>query len=373
MTAHDMSRFRQFSLSGDAPRHAIGETKLAQRLVLFNPVPSDLERLLAHAEADLGVMASPAAVRRVLFVNPDTVAAIARRAAFDPSDPRGEGFIAWLPLNEAGLDALYDGSFDALEPDPAFITGQHAAPAAIYMWAIHAPGRLAGGLTLAIVRLSSPLTREADLYARAASPEGHRLLQGLGFERGVFHGRHAGSDLYVFRRGGQPDTRPIYDSYPGKPGEETVGVARNLDDLAKVMSIRSAVYVAEQSCPYDEEFDGNDLCATHLIGYVGNEPAASIRVRFFADFAKLERLSVRREYRRSGLAFALVRAGIELSRVKGYRRIYGHAQKRLVPFWRRFGARVMPTKEFVFSDFDYVEMLLEAEPHPAAIAIGADP
>lgn len=61
-------------------------------------------------------------------------------------------------------------------------------------------------------------------------------------------------------------------------------------------------------------------------------------MRFFADFAKLERLAVRRAYRRSGLAFALVRAGIELSRVKGYQRIYGHAQKRLVPF-RRTAAR----------------------------------
>ena len=189
----------------------------------------------------------------------------------------------------------------------------------------------------------------------------------------MFHERHARPDLYVFRRGERPTARPIYDSYPGKAGEESVGVARKLDDLVKVMSIRSAVYVGEQSCPYDEEFDGNDLCATHLIGYVGHEPAASIRVRFFADFAKLERLSVRREFRKSSLAFALVRAGIELARVKGYRRIYGHAQKRLVPFWRRFGAKVMPTKEFAFSDFDYVEMLLEAEKHPAAIAVGSDP
>ena len=37
--------------------------------------------------------------------------------------------------------------------------------------------------------------------------------------------------------------------------------------------MRSAVYIGEQECPYEEEFDGNDLAATHLIGYVGNEPA----------------------------------------------------------------------------------------------------
>ena len=105
----------------------------------------------------------------------------------------------------------------------------------------------------------------------------------------------------------------------------------------RVMTIRSAVYMAEQECPYDEEFDGNDFSATHLIGYVGNEPAACLRIRYFADFAKMERLAVRQEFRKTRLAFKVVRAGIELCRTKGYRRIYGHSQKRLLNFWSRFG------------------------------------
>ena len=87
----------------------------------------------------------------------------------------------------------------------------------------------------------------------------------------------------------------------------------------RVTSIRSAVYMSEQECPYDEEFDGNDFSATHLIGYVGNEPAGCLRVRYFADFAKIERLAVRKEFRKTRLAFQIVRAGIELCRAKGYR------------------------------------------------------
>ena len=153
-----------------------------------------------------------------------------------------------------------------------------------------------------------------------------------------------------------------------------MSVARSLEDLARVIALRAAVYMAEQACPYEEEFDGNDLSATHLIGYVGDEPAGCLRIRFFADFAKIERLAVRAEYRNTRMAFALVRAGIELARVKGYRRLYGHAQKRLVGFWSRFGFRVFEgAQELVFSDFDYIEMLLEAEPHPQAIGIGVDP
>jgi len=151
-------------------------------------------------------------------------------------------------------------------------------------------------------------------------------------------------------------------------------VARTLNDLMQVIALRAAVYMAEQDCPFGEEFDGNDFCGVHLLGSFDDEPAGCIRARFFADFAKLERLAVRREFRRSSLAFDLVRAGIELCRVKGYRKIYGHAQDRLVPFWRRFGARpVEPKRPLTFSDFSYTEMLLETEPHPDALSLASDP
>jgi predicted GNAT family N-acyltransferase len=165
------------------------------------------------------------------------------------------------------------------------------------------------------------------------------------------------------------DVRP-----PPNIRESTITVARTLNDLMQVTALRSAVYLAEQECPYDEEFDGNDFCALHLIGRVGVEPVGCLRARFFADFAKLERLAVRHEYRRTSMAFELVRAGIELCRKKGYRRIYGHAQDRLVPFWRRFGAKPLhPQRDLIFSDFRYTEMLLETEPLPDAITLDADP
>ena len=175
---------------------------------------------------------------------------------------------------------------------------------------------------------------------------------------------------------------PIYDSFdaqrecirPRNRPTYSFKVAQNLNDLMKVVAIRSAVFLSEQECPYDEEFDGNDFCAVHLIGYANNEPAACIRARFFADFAKLERLAVRREFRNTSLSFRTVRAGIELARKKGYTNIYGHAQDRLVNFWSRFGAKPQPKRcDLVFSDFSYTEMLLEAEPHPHPITLQSDP
>lgn len=172
---------------------------------------------------------------------------------------------------------------------------------------------------------------------------------------------------------------PLYDTYteaqtPGFRGKRYgVKVVRTIDEFMHMVSVRSAVFMSEQLCPFSEEFDGNDFCALHLVGYKGKEPIGCIRIRFFADFAKIERLAVRHEYRNSRIGFKLVWAAIALAKQKGYRKIYGHIQARLLKFWSHFGGRPMQgRKPLIFSDFEYVEMLLETDPAPDAITLDAD-
>ena len=154
----------------------------------------------------------------------------------------------------------------------------------------------------------------------------------------------------------------------------SIRIARTVNDLMMVASIRSAVYMTEQDCPYDEEFDGNDLAAVHFIGFVGNEPVGCLRARCFADFAKMERLAVRHQYRRSTVAFRLVRQCIAFLRRKGYRRIYGHSQDRLVDFWARFGAKPLGhNRRLVFSECAYTEMVIDVDADPNAITMDSDP
>ena len=154
----------------------------------------------------------------------------------------------------------------------------------------------------------------------------------------------------------------------------TVRIARDPNDLMTVFAIRSAVYLAEQDCPFEEEFDGNDLVAAHFLGFVGTEPAACLRVRFFGDFAKVERLAVRHQFRKSRVSFKLVQASVEYLKRKGFRKIYGQAQDRLVDFWAHFGAKPLPNQRPIsFSDFSYTEMLLEIEPSADAITLDSDP
>ena len=349
---------------------------LGKKLVVFNPAGNGVESLLEAAAGKIGQLADVEVIQKIVSFNPDSLWAMSRKSRYDWRTQKGEGFIAFLMLNPDGHKALIEGTLDCFNPDMALLTSQNEKPDAIYIWAIYAPGVLAAGVPLVLEKVSTPLYAQANLYAKAVTQAGHEFLETVGFRLGARLGEAFNPKLHVFARGDVPAPNlPAYDSYRrSKTKGASVTVARNLEDLNKAMAIRSAVYMAEQECPYEEEFDGNDFSSTHLIGYVGDEPAATLRLRFFADFAKLERVAVRHEYRNTRIAFEMVKAAIELSRVKGYRRLYGHARKRLMSFWTRFGFRTFEGgNELVFSDHDYVEMLLEMDRHPAAITIGVDP
>jgi predicted GNAT family N-acyltransferase len=383
MTAHDprVTRSAANILKAARPaRHPVDELdveRLSERLVVFTPTGIQVDALMNEGRKVVPRLAPNEVVHRVISHNPDSFWAIARRDQFTSSLPVAEGFVAYLMLNDAGLKGLLDGTLNAGNPDLAMIARQNEKPAGIYAWAVHAPGVIAGGMPLTVEKISTKLYRNVDIYARAATAHGLRLMQTMGFKPGAEYAGLLNTHVHVYHRAEQKaDKSPIYDNYRGQAakGQLSVTIARTLEDMMRVIAIRSAVYIAEQECPYDEEYDGNDFSATHLLGYVGNEPVACLRVRYFADFAKIERLAVRREFRKTRIAFQVVRAGIELCRAKGYRQLYGHSQKRLLNFWGRFGFRPLEgAQEFVFSDFDYVEIVLDTTPHPKAITIGVDP
>src|ERR1700729_1523428 len=154
----------------------------------------------------------------------------------------------------------------------------------------------------------------------------------------------------------------------------SIRIARDPNDLMLVTAIRAAVYLAEQDGPIEEEFDGNDLVAAHCIGFVGSEPAGCLRVRFFGDFAKVERLAGGHQYRRSRISFKLVQASVDYVKRKGFRKIYRQAQDRLVDLWAHFAAKPLGhNRKITFSDFSYTEMVLDIEPDGDAISLDSDP
>ena len=357
-------------------RHKLDELnadRVAKHLLLFRPSDAAVEDLMARARIAIPGIAKTETILKVLGHNPRCMYAVSRKSRFNPQAPMGEGFIAFLPLNALGMQQLALNVFNGPDPDLRFIAREHERPAGIYMWAVFAPGPLAAGMALFMREMSTPQYAGINLYSRPNTDVGRRFNEVLGTIKGVKVSGIEAPHLYMFSRA---VPRPLYDSYIPDSDKGVLGVtlARSWEDMLRVNAIRNAVYIGEQECPYEEEYDGNDLSGTHLLAYMGDEPIGTLRLRFFADFAKIERLAIRKEFRRSQAAFQLVRAGFKFCQKKGYGRVVAHSQVRLVDFWHRFGFKVLEgAKPFVFSDFDYVEMVAELERDPDAISIGTDP
>jgi predicted GNAT family N-acyltransferase len=351
--------------------------QLARRLVVFTPDGRQMADLMDRARKAIPALTSAEVVQRVASHNPDCFWAIARRDRFDVMRPEGEGYVAFLPLTRDGLDRLLDGRLDRRNPPLSLVSAQHEKPAGIYVWHVYAPGQLAAGAPLAAQKIWSINNHDVDLYSWSINAEAARFVEGMGFRRAPKLAGSSAPQFHMFRRSDRTPHQlvaaPPLAQIPEEP-KLTVRVARTIDDLMRAVAIRGAAYIGEQECPYDEEFDGNDFSATHLIGYVGDEPAGCLRIRYFADFAKVERLVVRKEFRSSGLARRIVRTGVELCEMKGYGRVHVYAQKRLVRFWGKCGFHLPERKrELVFSDYDYVEMICRAQRAPQAISAETDP
>jgi predicted GNAT family N-acyltransferase len=155
-----------------------------------------------------------------------------------------------------------------------------------------------------------------------------------------------------------------------------VAVVRTVDELIQVFAVRAQVYVAEQLCPYVEEFDGNDLAgATHLLARAGAEPVATMRIRWFAAFAKFERICVCAKFRGVQAAEQLVEFGCRMVARKGYAKVLVHANQRLVGHWERV-AQMRPRSgrpAFEYSQISFVEMERDLVADPHALTIDSSP
>jgi predicted GNAT family N-acyltransferase len=343
--------------------------QMARRTVIFTVDAAGIASLMDAAREDIPGLTTNGIVQAVANHNPDTFWAIAKRDHFDINSPKGEGFLAVLPLTHEGTRRLLDGRLDTRNPDISFVARQSERPAGIYVWAIHAKGAIAAAIPLVLQKFSTPLYQGVNIYSRPITKEGLRVLEPLGFSPGARYDGVIATHLQMLDRSDDvPAAKvPYRDSV-------SVRVVQSMEEMARVIAIRGAVYLGEQHCPFEEEFDGNDFSATHLVCHKGREPVGCMRIRYFADFAKFERLAVRDESRNAGLASQIVDAAIELCRKKGYRVMYAHSQKRLVDFWEQRGfTRMAGAREFAFSDFDYVEVKLEAEKHSQCITLSDDP
>lgn len=145
--------------------------------------------------------------------------------------------------------------------------------------------------------------------------------------------------------------------------EPPMRFARAIDENAweAIRRVRTEVFIEEQACPPEEEFDGLDAEARHVVGLVEGEPVACARWRVVryedAPAAKLERFAILKGHRGKGYGRPLVCHVMEEARAAGHRRMFLHAQKHLEPFYASLGFR-SDGYEFEEAGIPHVRMAL---------------
>jgi len=118
---------------------------------------------------------------------------------------------------------------------------------------------------------------------------------------------------------------------------ETLQVIKVADqqELERVFAIRKIVFVEEQNCPPELEWE-NEEVSTHFLATLDNQPCGACRWRKTDAGYKLERFAVLKEFRGRRIGQALVAAALaDLPSDAEY--IYLNAQLDAMPLYAKFG------------------------------------
>lgn len=117
--------------------------------------------------------------------------------------------------------------------------------------------------------------------------------------------------------------------------EKVIQKVNNPVDLEKVFAVRREVFVIEQNCPPELEYEYEDE-AIHFLATAGGEPAGAARWRRTEKGYKLERFAVLKQFRGQGIAQALIKAVMDdLPADANY--LYLHAQTPAMALYAKFG------------------------------------
>ena len=113
----------------------------------------------------------------------------------------------------------------------------------------------------------------------------------------------------------------------------------------------------------------------HLLALKDNEPVATVRLRWYANFGKVERVCVHKSLRGTKAVRVILAHAFEIAARKGYRVMTAQIQSRLVPLWSKLLKCQLRENRpvFNFSRFDYKEIDIQIPAHPHKIHINIDP
>jgi len=136
------------------------------------------------------------------------------------------------------------------------------------------------------------------------------------------------------------------DSAAHELGSLRVTAVRSTAEMEDALSVRRAVFIAEQGVTEAEEIDAYDgdprqvTSALHVVAYLDGLPAATGRLLLDApdgENAHIGRIAVLREHRRRGLGRAVMLALQDEARRRGFRGAKVAAQLQAIPFYESLG------------------------------------
>ncbi|MFV5900428.1 GNAT family N-acetyltransferase [Staphylococcus gallinarum] len=104
------------------------------------------------------------------------------------------------------------------------------------------------------------------------------------------------------------------------------------------LDIRKEVFVEEQGVPIENEIDEFETIATHIIGYDQHgTPFATARFRNVDNVAKIERVTILKQYRKHGYGKQLMQAIEHATVDEGYDTVKLNAQCHAQAFYESIG------------------------------------
>ncbi len=115
--------------------------------------------------------------------------------------------------------------------------------------------------------------------------------------------------------------------------EIKLDIVRCQADLDQAFALRRSEFIEKQHVPEEKEFDGNDFSATHIIAKDGNKVIGTMRVRYFHDFVRFERMCVSPDYRKQDIPNQILAFTTRFLQKKGFDKALAFCKKELLGHW----------------------------------------
>ncbi|MFQ6092478.1 MAG: GNAT family N-acetyltransferase [bacterium] len=133
-------------------------------------------------------------------------------------------------------------------------------------------------------------------------------------------------------------------------------IAETNQELIDLLMLRVEIFVVEQNGPHDEEPDMYDRESTFVLAKIGGEIVGTARFRSVGNEVKIERIAVKREYRRRGIGKGLVQHALQRIEAIHPKGVFLHAQTAAQDFYRKLGFEPVGER-FVEAGIEHIKMV----------------